>query len=110
MGIIPTHLLHSPQKMLSLVSLRQEALSDNIANMHTEGYRRKDVDFSQYLNNGVSSNLETKLIDKYGASPISSTTSGSGEVLSTEDELALILSLFLMISLLFSNSFIFVSS
>ena len=89
MGIIPTHLLHSPQKMLSLVSQRQEALSDNIANMHTEGYRRKDVDFSQYLNNGVSSNLETKLIDKYGASPISSTTSGSGEVLSTEDELAL---------------------
>ena len=89
MGILPTHLLHSPQKMLSLVSQRQEALSDNIANMHTEGYRRKDVDFSQYLNSGVSSTLETRVIEKYGASPISSTTSGNGEVMSTEDELAL---------------------
>ena len=44
MGIVPTHLLQGPQKMLSLVSQRQEALSDNIANMHTEGYRRKDSD------------------------------------------------------------------
>ena len=50
MGLIPTHLLNSPQKMISMVAQRQECLSDNIANMHTTGYRRKDVDFSQYLN------------------------------------------------------------
>ena len=59
MNLVPLKLLNSPQSMLSLISQRQEALGDNIANMHTVGYRRKDVDFSQYLNNGISSNLET---------------------------------------------------
>ena len=87
MSILPTHLMNNSQKILSLVSARQQALADNIANMHTIGYRRKDVDFSQYLNSGVSSTMETKLIDKFGASPVSSTT--SSENISTEDELAL---------------------
>ena len=87
MGLLPTHLLNQPQKVLSLVSARQEALADNIANMHTVGYKRKDVDFSQYLNSGTSSNLETRLIEKYGAAPISS--SQSSEKLAAEDELAL---------------------
>ena len=87
MGLIPTQLIQNSQKMLSLVSARQEALSDNIANMHTVGYRRKDVDFSQYLNSGTSSDLETRLIDKFGTTPISS--SNNGERLNTEDELAL---------------------
>jgi len=87
MGLLPTQLLHQPQKILSLVSARQEALSDNIANMHTVGYRRKDVDFSQYLNSGTSSSMETKLIEKFGAAPISS--SNNGEKKSPEDELAL---------------------
>ena len=89
MGIVPTYLLKSPQKMLSLVAQRQEALSDNITNMHTPGYRRRDVDFSQYLSTGISSNLESKTIEKFGPAPISSTYSKEGENLSTEDELAL---------------------
>ena len=88
MGLLPTHLLNNPQKMLSLTSQRQEALADNIANMHTKGYRRKDVDFSQYLNNGLSSNIEAKMIDKFGASSISSASTGS-ENITTEDEFAL---------------------
>ena len=88
MGLLPLNLLNEPQKMLSLVAQRQEALSDNIANMHTVGYKRKDVDFSQYLNSGISSTLENKVIEKYGASPIS-TTSSAGPNISTEDELAL---------------------
>ncbi len=87
MGLLPTQLLNQPQKILSLVSARQEALSDNIANMHTVGYKRKDVDFSQYLNSGNSSTMESKLIEKFGASPI--TSSNNGEKLSAEDELAL---------------------
>ena len=87
MGLVPTQLLNNPQKILNLVSQRQEALSDNIANMHTKGYRRKDVDFSQYLNNGISSRLESNLVEKYGPSPISSSTYG-GENISTEEELA----------------------
>lgn len=85
MGLLPTHLLHNPQKMLSMISQRQECISDNIANMHTKGYRRKDVDFSQYLNNGVSSRLETSLIEKYGPSPIASSSNG-GQNISTEEE------------------------
>ncbi len=88
MGLLPTQLLQNPQKMLSLVSQRQEALSDNIANMHTKGYRRKDVDFSQYLNSGNASRLENKIVQKYGPAPISSQGSG-GENISTEDELSL---------------------
>ena len=88
MGLVPLNLLNKPQKMLDLVSQRQECLSDNIANMHTKGYRRKDVDFSQYLSSGISSNLEAKLIDKYGSAPIASSNSQS-ENISTEDELSL---------------------
>lgn len=88
MGLLPLNMLNTPQKMLGLISERQQALADNIANMHTIGYRRKDVDFSQYLNSGNSSNLEAKLIDKFGASPIASSSS-STENISTEDELSL---------------------
>lgn len=87
MGLIPTHLINNQQKMLNLISARQEALSDNIANMHTIGYKRKDVDFSQYLNSGTSSSLESKMVQKYGSAAISS--SSGGEKLTTEDELAL---------------------
>ncbi len=89
MGLIPTNLINSPLKKLDLISARQEALADNVTNMHTPGYRRKDVDFSQYLNNSTSaSTLETKLINKFGPAPIASQGSG-GEMKSTEDELAL---------------------
>ncbi len=89
MGLIPTNLINKPQKMLDIISQRQEALSDNVANMHTVGYRRKDVDFSQYLNNTQkSSSLEAKTIEKYGPAPIASSASG-GEKKTTEEELVL---------------------
>ena len=87
MGLVPFHLLNEPQKMLNMRSQRQECLSDNIANMHTKGYRRKDVDFSQYLNNGISSRLETNLVEKFGPSPIIS-SSNAGPNITTEEELA----------------------
>lgn len=87
MGLIPTHLINNQQNMLNLISSRQEALADNVANMHTVGYKRKDVDFSQYLNSGTSSNLETKIIQKYGPSTVANST--GNEKLTAEDELAL---------------------
>ncbi len=87
MSLVPLKLLNQPKKILALVSQRQEALSDNIANMHTTGYKRKDVNFSQYLNSGISSNIEAKLTQKYGPGPITNTS--SIENISTEDELAL---------------------
>lgn len=86
MGLLPLHLIQGQQKMLDLVAQRQEALSDNIANMHTVGYKRKDVDFSQYLSSTSSSNFEAKLVDKYGSSPVLS-NSYAGKNISTEDEL-----------------------
>lgn len=87
MSLVPLHLLNNPQKILNLVSKRQEALSDNIVNMHTVGYQRKDVDFSQYLNSSPASNIENKVLDKFGVGPIGTTY--SQEKKSAEDELAL---------------------
>ena len=85
MNLVPTYLLKSPQRMLDLVAKRQEALSDNIANMHTPGYRRRDVNFSQYLNESSVSKLESKITEKFGPSPVTVQTT---ENISTEDELA----------------------
>ena len=86
MGLLPMHLLNSPKKMLAMTVQRQECLSDNIVNMHTKGYRRKDVDFSQYLNSGVSSSLEANIVDKYGPAPLASSI--DGENITTEEEMA----------------------
>ncbi len=36
-------------KMLNVTSLRHRAISNNIANVNTVNYRRKDVDFASYL-------------------------------------------------------------
>lgn len=102
MSLVPLNLLHEPQRMLSLIAQRQEALSDNIANMHTVGYQRKDVDFSQYLNTGKASSLESRLIEQYGPTPISSSASG-GENISTEDELALMQQNYILYSIATRN-------
>lgn len=103
MSLVPLRLLNEPQKMLTMVSQRQEALSDNIANMHTPGYRRKDVDFSQHLNSGIASTLEARLIDKFGPSPIASSSATGGENISTEDELALMQKNYLMYNVAVRN-------
>lgn len=88
MGLLPTHLLKAPLRSLDLISQRQEALSDNIANMHTPGYQRRDVNFAQYLNNDSVSRLESKITDKFGPSPVM----GAGGITknkTTEEELSL---------------------
>ncbi len=55
--------------MLDLVAQRQLALGSNLANMHTPGYVRRDIDFSEYLGS-MNSPLETKLSQKLGPSAI----------------------------------------
>ncbi len=55
--------------MLDLVSQRQVALGDNLANIHTPGYVRKDINFGEYLNS-LNSPLETKLSQKLGPSAL----------------------------------------
>ena len=41
-------------KALGLLSARQEAISANIANVNTPGYRRRDVNFAAQLREAVS--------------------------------------------------------
>ena len=88
MGLLPLNMMNNSKNLLDLISMRQEALSDNIANMHTIGYKRRDVDFSQYLKEGASSSLENKIVDKFGTSPLASSSS-CAQNLTTEEELGL---------------------
>jgi len=97
MGLLPLHLMNNSQKMLGLISQRQEALADNIANMHTIGYKRKDVDFSQYLNTEEMTKFEAKIIDKYGPSPVMGTNT-TGMPKAPEEELALMQENYLLYS------------
>ena len=55
--------------MLSLIADRQSILSENLANMDTVDYKRKDISFGQYLSAGQNT-LETKLSNKLGGSPV----------------------------------------
>ncbi len=55
--------------ILDLVAQRQRALGSNIANIDTPGYRRKDIDFGQYLGS-MNSPLETELTTKLGPSAV----------------------------------------
>lgn len=69
-------------KVLNLLSAKQQMISENLANMNTPGYKKKDINFSQYLA-GNGSSLETKLSQKLGPSPMMTET--GGEVSSTEE-------------------------
>ncbi len=55
--------------MMDLITQRQVALGSNLANMHTPGYVRRDIDFGEYLGT-MNSPLETKLSEKLGASAV----------------------------------------
>ena len=55
--------------LLDLAAQRQRALGSNIANIDTPGYRRKDIEFGQYLGH-MNSPLETELSIKLGPSAV----------------------------------------
>lgn len=69
MTFTPIDPMNSTSLMLDLISQKQKAIGENIANVDTPGYVRKDVDFSQYLGS-MNSPLETKLSNKMGASGV----------------------------------------
>lgn len=69
---------------LDLIAERHKALSSNLANMDTPNYKRKDVSFSQYLNN--ANPLETQLASVMGPSPVMIET--SNERVNPADELS----------------------
>ena len=65
----PKNLMQRCNLMLDLVAQRQRALGMNIANVHTPGYIRKDIDFADYLGS-MGSRLETDLSAKLGPSGV----------------------------------------
>lgn len=71
----PSTSMGKVELMLDLISQRQVALGSNLANMHTPGYVRRDIDFQEYLGS-MNSPLETKLSQQLGPSAIIETKSG----------------------------------
>lgn len=55
--------------ILDLIAKKQKALGENLANIDTPGYSRKNVDFGQYISSAGSS-METSLSSKYGPAPV----------------------------------------
>lgn len=81
---MPLDPINSAGLMLDLIAKKQKVIGDNIANIDTPGYVRKDIDFGQCLNSGDNS-LETKLSSKFGASPAFETQ--SNDPINPADEL-----------------------
>lgn len=46
------------EKLLDYTALRQKVISENIANVNTRGYKRKDVTFEDVLNNQTAGKLK----------------------------------------------------
>jgi len=63
------------ERALEGASLRQEALSENIANVNTPGYRRKDVDFQGVLRAAMPAGR-----DAIASLPFQTTIDGSSPV------------------------------
>ena len=55
--------------MMDLISQRHRALGSNVAKVHTPGYVRRDIDFSQYVGS-MNSAIETKLSQALGPSGV----------------------------------------
>ena len=73
------------EKALNASLARNDTISQNLANVDTPNYKRKDVAFEQYLNNALDeSNLEGNLTDKRHI-PINSKDIDSIEPTITQD-------------------------
>ncbi len=75
MNIGGLNALDKSVKILDILTKKQEIIADNITNMDTPGYVRKDIKFSNYLNSSGSS-LEAKLDEKLGPGLIAMEASG----------------------------------
>lgn len=69
MSLKITDSMSGTSDILDLISRRQKVLGENLANLDTPGYKRKDVDFGQYMAD-TTSPLESKLAAKFGSSPV----------------------------------------
>ncbi len=89
--MLDTPILSTLQSALDYASVRQSALSDNIANINTPGYQRKDVSFDSVLQQassgssgmplGLATDAEGQITSASGSGADGSpqiTTDGSG--------------------------------
>lgn len=69
MTYTPSDAIGKANLLMDLAAQRNRALSSNVANIDTPGYRRKDIDFGQYLGS-MNSPMETELTTKLGPSAV----------------------------------------
>lgn len=71
---MPLDAMNSTSLMMNLIAKKQKAIGENLANIDTPGYVRKDVNFGQYLGS-MDNSLETQLSSKFGPPPTFEETS-----------------------------------
>lgn len=61
--------MDSTGSILNLIAKKQKIIGENLANMDTPGYQRKDLNFGQYLADN-SSTLEARVTERFGSPPV----------------------------------------
>lgn len=64
------NLMDNANVMMDLIAKRHKALGENLANVDTPGYTRKDVNFNQALSDMGTNSLGAELSTKLGPSPV----------------------------------------
>ncbi len=67
------------ERAMSGASLRQTALSNNIANANTAGYKRSDVDFASTLAGAIGNGDSAQQIDNVQFSPVVDQSTGRAD-------------------------------
>lgn len=75
MSFRPTDSIDKTNMIMDVISMKQKAIGNNLANVNTPGYLREDVDFSRYIGD-LQNPLETQLSKKLGPSPLLSKKGG----------------------------------
>lgn len=76
MDFQPIDPMQSTSQILDLIAKKQKIVGENLSNMDTPGYVRKDLDFNQYLSSSAGSPLETKLSSMLGSSKFEEESKG----------------------------------
>lgn len=70
---------------LNAIAKRQKIIGENLANVDTPGYTRKDISFAQAMQESGFSTLENKLNKKFGEAP--SGVTSTGETVNSANEI-----------------------
>ncbi len=70
MNFSSVNFMNNASNMLNLIAKRHKVLGENLANVDTPGYVRKDIDFNNHLGDSVTGSLESKMSSKFGDSPV----------------------------------------